>query len=81
MKDKWIICAKIGFLEKGEGLYVAKGTFYVWTTNVKKAKQFRSRESALKHYYTNILTYGIGRMYIRVDRLDEVENKVKQKIL
>lgn len=73
MKDKWIICAKIGFLEKGEGLYVAKCTSYVWTTDVKKAKRFKSRESALNHYYNNILTYGID---IRVDRLDEVENKV-----
>lgn len=76
MKDKWIIFANIGFLEKGEGLYVAKGTSYVWTTDVKKAKQFRSIESALKHYYNNTLTYDIDSLHIRVERLDEVENKV-----
>lgn len=52
--DKYIVF----FGDDSEPLYVAKGNVRSWTTDPKRAKQFKSWKSAFNHMRNNAISYG-----------------------
>lgn len=55
---KHVIEANIRIAE-GLRLYVKKGSLRIWTTEIKKAKQFCSYKSAYNYLIHNMTSYGL----------------------